>query len=394
MESPLSNLKVLDFSSLLPGPYASLMLADMGASVLKIGKKGRPDITLEMSPMLPQGGVTANHAWLGRNKRTMFLNLKSPAAVDIVKLLVMDYDIVIEAFRPGVMDRLGLGYDDLAAVNPGLIYCSLTGYGQTGPQRDSAAHDINFVARSGLMGHMGRADSGPVPLSFTLGDFAGASNAVIGILAAVNYRTQTGKGQHIDVAMFDSALQYGGMDSAALLGGGVVPKREETSLNGGGLYDFYETSDGQHIAVGALEPKFWALFCEAIGHPELTEGGALPPDPGTVKSVVTHAIAQKTRDEWASIFSPLGACVDPVLTLDEALLCDPQAQARGMVAHVPLPLESCATVKQTGSPILFSACPTQYKWAGYPHGYHTDEVLRTLGFTQKEIEQMDAAGVL
>ena len=174
----LDDLKILDFSTLLPGPYATLMLADMGAEVLKISSASRPDIVLDYPPFIGDTGVSASQAWLGRNKKTMFLNLKTGEGKAVVKELVKEYDIVLEQFRPGVMEKLGLGYEDLKAVNPKLIYCSLTGYGQTGPLRDAAGHDINYMSRSGIISHAGRKVGGPSLMNFQIADIAVGVNSI------------------------------------------------------------------------------------------------------------------------------------------------------------------------------------------------------------------------
>ena len=265
-EGALEGLKILDFSTLLPGPFATTMLADLGAEVLKISGPGKPDIVLDYPPFVEGTTVSANQAWLGRNKKTMLLNLKKPEAIGIVKRLIMEYDIVMEQFRPGVMEKLGLGYETLAEINPRLIYCSLTGYGQTGPLNHRAGHDINYLARSGNMAQAGRTETGPVLTNMQVADVAvGSMNSVIGILSAVQYRNRTGRGQRVDIAMLDGLIPFNGMDGTAFLAAGKVPKREGERLNGGCMYDFYETKDGQYLSVGALEPKFWAEFCRCIG---------------------------------------------------------------------------------------------------------------------------------
>jgi len=266
----LDDLKILDFSTLLPGPYATLMLADMGAEVLKISSASRPDIVLDYPPFIGDTGVSASQAWLGRNKKTMFLNLKTGEGKAVVKELVKEYDIVLEQFRPGVMEKLGLGYEDLKAVNPKLIYCSLTGYGQTGPLRDAAGHDINYMSRSGIISQAGRRESGPSLMNFQIADIAvGSMNSVIGILAAVNYRKNTGKGQYIDVAMMDGCVPFNSLDGAGFLVSGKEPKREGERLNGGCIYDFYETKDGEYVITDAMKAELSEFF-GAFGSEEET----------------------------------------------------------------------------------------------------------------------------
>lgn len=383
----LDDLKSLDFSTLLPGPYATLMLADMGAEVLKISSASRPDIVLDYPPFIGDTGVSASQAWLGRNKKTMFLNLKTGEGKAVVKELVKEYDIVLEQFRPGVMEKLGLGYEDLKAVNPKLIYCSLTGYGQTGPLRDAAGHDINYMSRSGIISQAGRRESGPSLMNFQIADIAvGSMNSVIGILAAVNYRKNTGKGQYIDVAMMDGCVPFNSLDGAGFLVSGKEPKREGERLNGGCIYDFYETKDGEYLSVGSLEPQFWSRFCTAIGREDLIEGTVYPPNIDEVKAEIRGILKTKTRDEWVEVFSHYDACVQPVLNLKEALLEDEQVKEREMVVDVKLPLHEDVSVKQLATAVKLSECPCEYKFAGYPTGYHTKEVIEQLGMDYAELK--------
>ena len=215
MKGPLSSLKVLDFSTLLPGPFASLLLADMGAEVLRVESPTRMDLLRVLPPH--DGGVAASHAYLNRNKRGIALDLKQQAAVEVVKQLVLEYDIVLEQFRPGVMDKLGVGYEALKAINPKLIYVSITGYGQTGPYKDRAGHDINYLALSGIADQTGRLDSGPLPLGIQAADIAGGSlHGVMGLLAAVIQRQHTGQGQYVDISMTDCAFSLHAMAGAGL----------------------------------------------------------------------------------------------------------------------------------------------------------------------------------
>lgn len=385
----LDGLKILDFSTLLPGPFATLMLADMGAEVLKISSPSKPDIVVDYPPFIEGTDISANQAWLGRNKKSMFLNLKNKKAIEIVKKLIMEYDIVMEQFRPGVMEKLGLGYETLKEINPKLIYCSLTGYGQSGPLKMNAGHDINYLARSGNMSYSGRKETGPVLTNMQIADIAvGALNSVVGILAAVNHRNNTGKGQYVDVAMFDGLIPFNAMDGTAFLATGKQPEREGQRLNGGCMYDFYETKDGEYLSVGCLEPKFWNNFCICIEKPEYIEGTVWPENLQTVKNEIKTILKGKTLDEWMKIFEGKDVCVEPVLSLDEALLKDDHVKARKMVVDVPLPLTEGKSVKQLGTAIKLSDCPIEYKHGGYPLGYHTNDVLEVLGFTSKEIEEM------
>jgi alpha-methylacyl-CoA racemase len=391
MSGPLQGLKILDFTTLLPGPYATMMLSDLGAEVLRIVSGSRPDLTTFLPPFIEGTNLSATSAYLGRGKRSMTLNLKDSRAVSIVHELIKTYDIVIEQFRPGVMSKFGLDYSQLKDLNPALIYCSLTGYGQTGPLTGRAGHDINYLARSGLMSYSGRKEIGPVLTGMQIADIAsGSYNSIIGLLSAVIYRQTTGQGQHIDISMTDGMMAFNAMVGAAFLSDGQEPGREGHLLNGGSLYDFYETQDRQYLSFGGLEPQFFSAFCQAIGRPDLISGNVLPPNVHQVKQEVREIIKTKTRDEWMVCFQQWDACVEPVFTLAEALN-DSLAKERAMVVEVALP--EGGTVKQLANPIKFSETPPHYDQVGLPIGTHTKEVLRDLGYTEQEITTFEETGL-
>ena len=282
-------------------------------------------------------------------------------------------------------------YEDLRRVNPHLIYCSLTGYGQTGPLRDAAGHDINYMSRSGIISHAGRADSGPSLMNFQIADIAvGSLNSVIGILAAVISRQATGKGQFIDVSKLDGCVPFNSQDGADFLVSGRQPRRDGQLLNGGSMYDYYETSDGGYMSVGSLEPKFWEAFCRGIGREDLIAGTVRPENVPEVKEEIRAIFRTKTRDEWTAVFSELDACVQPVMDLQEALLEDPQIRSRGMVVDVDMPLHEGTKVKQMATSINLSETPCEYRFAGYPLGYHTKEIIASLGL---DYDDLQAKGV-
>jgi len=372
MSGPLSHLKILDFSTLLPGPYATMMLADMGAEVLRVEAPGRVDLTRVMPPL--EDGVGTAHTFLNRGKRSLGLDLKKAGSADLVKRLVKDYDIVIEQFRPGVMDRLGIGYDTLKTINPNLIYCAITGYGQTGPYRDRAGHDINYLSLAGVSSHSGRKESGPPPLGIQVADVAGGSHhAVMGILAAVVHRQQTGQGQYIDISMMDTAFALNGMAGAAALAGGEEQQPESAMLNGGTFYDYYQTSDGRWISVGSLEPQFSARLCDALDIPEM-KSFALSQNPEhqqTIREALKAAFAQKTLAQWQDVFAGVDACVEPVLTITEAAE-HPQIKARNMVIEVAK--GDSRSQKQIGHPIKFSATPCESRFTGRALGADNEEI--------------------
>ena len=378
----LSNLKILDFTTLLPGPFATMQLADMGADVIKVSSPSKYDLVLESEPKI--GEKSANLLWLNRNKKTLALNLKTKEAIDIVKDLIKEYDILVEQFRPGVMEKLGLGYEELKEINPRLIYCSITGYGQTGPMSMKAGHDINYLAKSGMMSFSGRKDEGPVLYGTQIADIAvGSMNSVIGILAAANYRNQTGQGQHIDISMMDGLLQMNSLIGSQYLGGGELPQREGELLNGGSNYDFYKTKDGRYFSVGSLEPKFWKELCQTLG----VEAEAATDL--SVKDEIREKFLEKDFDEWVEIFKDKDACVEPVLNLKEALE-DPHVKERGLIVELDVDGEK---VKQFASPIVFSETKQEYKFAGKKIGTDTEAILKKLGYSSEKISEFDGKDV-
>lgn len=395
MPGALDGMKILDFTTLLPGPYATMCLADMGAEVLRIVSASRPDMNDFMPPFVPGTHISAGAAYLGRNKRCMTLNLKDSRATGIIHQLVLNrgYDIVIEQFRPGVMAKLKLEYESLKAVTPGIIYCSLTGYGQDGPMKARAGHDINYIARSGIASYSGSKGQGPSLIGMQIADVAsGANNAIIGILAAVVYRNASGKGQFIDISMTDGMMAFNTIFGAAFLVNDKEPGPETTLLNGGSLYDYYETKDGKHISFGGLEPQFFANFCRTINRPDLISGTVAPKDIARVKVEVREIIRMKTREEWIMLFNATDACVEPVMTLAEACR-DPLANEREMI--VELPLAHGGTIRQIANPIKFSETKPIYKSVGVTaaSGSQTKEIFHELGYTEHEIKTFEQTGL-
>jgi len=262
------GLKVLDFSGLLPAPFGTRILADMGATVLRVEAPTRPDMIRVMPPFDDQG-ISATHGSLNRNKGSIVVDLKTPEGIEIIKKLVQEYDIVVEQFRPSVMSRLGIGYEQLKAINPRLIYCAVTGYGQQGVYKNRAGHDLNYLAIAGILDYTGRKESGPVPLPIQAADITGGLYAVTGILAAVIHRQTTGEGQFVDISLTDAAFSLQALTAPPALMANHQPKPETDTLNGGTFYDCYQTADGRYLSIGGLEPQFFMAFANAIGRPDL-----------------------------------------------------------------------------------------------------------------------------
>ena len=325
---PLKGLLVLDFTTLLPGPLAALMLAEAGAEVIKIERPGGED--MRRFPPL-HGGESAAFALLNRGKQVLTLDLKDAADHDELKPLIERADIVIEQFRPGVMARFGLGYDDLKAINSKLIYCSISGYGQSGPRADEAGHDVNYIGHTGLLNLQPGPIDAPVLPPALIADIAGGSfPAVINILLALRARDQSGQGCQIDIAMTDAMFTFAWYAMALGSVGGQFPKPGEMSLVGGSpRYQLYPAKDGKIVACGALEQKFWDAFCAAIGlAPELVDDTR---DPKATRDAVAHLIAACPSDEWRPIFAKADCCVTIVVPLEQAMR-DPHFVERGLFA--------------------------------------------------------------
>lgn len=368
MTSALKGLKVLDFSTLLPGPFATLYLADLGAEVIHIESPTRPDLVRLFPPYA--NGQATSHSYLNRNKQSVTLDLKDSASIAQVKEKISEYDIVVEQFRPGVMQRLGLDYQTLSEINPRLIYCSITGYGQSGTYKDKAGHDINYIALAGIAGHCGRQDSGPPPMGIQIADVAGGSlHAVIGILAAVVERQNSGLGQYIDISMTDCVVGLNNMAAAASLAGGQPQQRELEQLNGGTFYDYYATADDRYLSIGSLEPQFMTGLATALELPILLEKGTSfdPEDRQMVKQAIREKIKTQTLATWNDLFSQLDVCVEPVLSLDEALNSK-ISKERGWVINVPLKANADQTEPQLACPIKFSRSQMRYQYIGQQLG--------------------------
>lgn len=387
MSQPLKGIKVLDFSSLLPGPYASLMLADMGAEILRVESPTRPDLVRALPP-LDASGHSAAHSYLNRNKQALALDLKKPRAIIIIKQLIQEYDIVLEQFRPGVMARLGLDYETLKEINPKLIYCSITGYGQTGELKDRAGHDINYLALTGIADYSRRNGKKPVPQAVQIADIAGGSHhAVMGILAAVIERSHTELGQYVDISMTDCAFSLNAMFAAGFLGGKIEPTAEGTMLNGGSFYDYYETQDGRYMSVGSLEPQFLMQLCDALNVKSLISkaGSQKPEDIAEFKYAISMAFKAESFEHWCAVFEKLDCCVEPVLTFSEASK-QPHAQQRGWVTEA-----GSDNIKQLANPIFKGQ---RVEKTGGTLGSDSIHVLQQLGLTEDEIVDLKTKKVV
>jgi alpha-methylacyl-CoA racemase len=383
MAGALDGVRILDLTRLLPGGFCTLLLADMGADVLKVEDTGTGDYIRWMPPYYGgeeqqrEGTASAYFLALNRNKRSLRLNLKDERGRDVLLRLVEDYDVVVESFRPGVMDRLGVGYEALRARNPRVIFCPISGYGQDGPLTARSGHDTNYLALNGLLGLTGRRGGPPIQSAGQIADLGGGGlMAAVGILAALHERERSGEGQVVDISMTDGALSWLAMVAARYFAEERVPRRGEPELAGGiACYVPYETKDGRWVSLGALEPKFWQNWCNGAGRPDLIEKQFEHPD-SEAGAEIAAVFRGRTRDEWTAFAGEHDCCLEPILDLDEVLASD-LVRARGMVVELDQP--GIGPVKQVGAPIKLSRTPADTTGAAPALGADTDDVLREIG---------------
>lgn len=389
---PLAGIRVLDLTRLLPGPMCALHLADMGADVIKIEDTGAGDYARSM------GKVKVENAGLflavNRNKRALRLDLKQASAREAFLRLARKTDVIVESFRPGVMDKLGIGYEAVRAINPRIVYCAITGYGQTGPYRDFAGHDLNYCGYAGVTEQTGATGGDPVIPNFQIGDLLGGSlTAVMGVLAALLDAQRSGLGRYVDVAMTDSVLAHAVLPLAAHLDHGHTVPRGGDFLSGGlPCYHLYRTSDGGHMAVGAVEKKFWELCCDTLGRPDLKPlhfvAGA---EAAHVKAELAKIFAGNTRQFWTEKFAKADCCVTPVLTLEESMENE-QLKARGMIVRQTHPVDG--EIVQFAFPVKFSEFEFSIARPAPMPGEHNREILREADYEEAEIEALERSGAI
>ena len=408
MSLPLEGIRVLDLSRLLPGGFCSLLLADFGAEVLKVEDTGAGDYIRWAPPYYEGAEQSARSALflsLNRNKRSIRIDLKQEAGRELLLRLVRDYDVVLESFRPGVLDRLGVGYERMREVNPGIVYCAISGYGQSGPKRDAPGHDMNYLGLIGLLGLTGEADGPPVQSAGQIADIGGGSlMAAFGILAALRERDGSparggrpavpgsGEGQVVDVSMADGALSWLAMVAGAHLADGVVPRRGEQQLAGSLIcYRPYRCKDGW-VTLGALEPKFWQAWCRGVGREDLIEKQFEKPG-SEAHAQVEEVFSGRTRAEWEQFASECDCCLEPMLDLDEALDSG-LVRARKMVVEIDQPGAE-RPVRQLGVPVKLDRTPGAHdRLPGPTLGEHTEEVLREAGLSAQEVAALLDSGAV
>ncbi|MDR7076137.1 crotonobetainyl-CoA:carnitine CoA-transferase CaiB-like acyl-CoA transferase [Neobacillus niacini] len=372
---PLNNIRVLDLSRLLPGPYCTQLLADFGAEVIKVEEPKLGDYARWGEPKI--GEYKPIFSSLNRNKKSITLDLKNMEDKKSFIELVKTSDVLVESFRPSVMKNLGLDYDTLKEINPKLVYCAITGYGQNGPYKDKPGHDINYLSIAGLLQFNGEKDNKPIPPATQIADIGGGSlMAAVGILTALMGRNQTGKGQFVDISMTDGVLSWLQTILPDYLVGQDKQKGELKLSGGKAAYSVYETADNRYLSVGALEPKFWKEFCEGIERLDFIPLLEAPfTEQEKLKAEIEQIIKKKTLDEWVAIFDQLDACVSPVLLLEE-VLNHPQIKARDMIVEIDD--DELGKMKHIGIPIKLSDTPGQIRTRAPKLGEHNEELLRHL----------------
>lgn len=383
---PLAGVRVLDLSRLLPGAMATLHLADLGADVIKIEDTDAGDYSRAMGRV--RDGMSDSFRLLNRNKRAMRLDLKQARGRETFLRLAKAAEVVVESFRPGVVARLGVDYDAVCAVNPRVVYCSVSGYGQNGPYAQRAGHDINYVGYAGIGDQIGTTE-GPVVPNFQIADLlGGALVPVMGILAAVLDARSSGKGRYVDVSMTDAALAHAVFPLLGLLEQGKPPARGTGMLDGGlPCYNLYRTKDGRFMAVGALERKFWVTLCGILGCPEFGEKHIVyGAEAAPVKERVAKVFASRTQSEWARVFADADCCVSPVLSIDESLQNE-QLRARRMISDAD-------GIAQLALPLKLSEFEFEIDRSAPEAGEHTDEVLREAGYGESDIAALRREGVI
>ncbi|MGA2527437.1 MAG: CaiB/BaiF CoA-transferase family protein [Smithellaceae bacterium] len=389
---PLKDIRLLDFTRLYPGPLGTMMLADMGAEVIKIEDMNTPDYMRFYPPYI--ASESAGYLAVNRSKRSIALNLKHKKGVDIFFSLLPTTDIVVEQFRPGVLDEMGLGYKAAKRVKTDIIYVSLTGYGQNGPYARDAGHDINYIGYSGILATTGSRKTGPIIPGPQIADVAGgAYMTIIACLSALWAREKTGQGQKVDVSMLDAILPLMTLQMAHYHAVGLTPAPGEAALTGGlACYGVYKCADGKYIALGILEEKFWKSFCKMVGRPEwLGRQFVIGEEAEKLRAEIAALFITQKRDQWIAAAAGCDTCLTPVLEIGEVEK-DSHVQARSMIIEQTHPV--CGKIKGIGVPLKFSQTPAKPSWSPPVLGKDTAAIMEEIGYSQKEIETLRKESII
>jgi crotonobetainyl-CoA:carnitine CoA-transferase CaiB-like acyl-CoA transferase len=388
---PLDGVTILDLTRLLPGAVATMMLGDFGADIIKIEEPGLGDPARQSRAGIKQPG--AYFLATNRNKRSVTINLKHERGREVFLKLVEKADVVVEGNRPGVMDRLGIGYETLKQINLRLIYCAITGYGQDGPYRLKAGHDANYLSVAGLLSVNGPKGGPPVLSGVQLADLAGGSlHAVIGVLLALQARERTGEGQMVDVSMLDGSLALMFVPFASFLANGAQPERGNEGLSGRyACYQIYETKDGRYLSLGALEPKFWENACRVLGRGDFVEQCFKSSAQEEMIAAFREIFKTKTASEWLTAFENVDTCIALINDIAE-MVDDPQVKHRGLIAEIEHPTEG--KLKQIAPTVKLSSTPGDLRLPPPLLGQHTREILKSVDYTDEMIESLAREGVV
>ena len=393
---PLDGIRVLDLSQIVVGPYCTMLLGDLGAEIIKVERPDRGDDTRDWGPPF-LNGESAYFLSLNRNKKSVTLNLKEPEGLRVLMHLASECDVLIQNFKPGTMDRLGAGYEAVAGVNPRIIYCSISGYGPTGPYKDFGGYDVIISAIGGLMSITGETDGAPVKVGVAITDIATGMLAHGSITAALYARERTGKGQHIDLSLLETQVAVLINQASSYLNGGVVPKRWGSRHPSIVPYREFMAKDN-YVIIGAGNDSLFRRFCKAVGHPEWAEDSRFSTNPDRVENrdvlegMIQEVIGTRTAHEWFEIISGVGVPCGPVNHIDQALQ-DPQVLHRKMVEEVDHPV--AGKVRLTGLPVKFTDTPAEIRLPPPVLGQHTDEILGgLLGYDDNRIETLRSGGII
>jgi alpha-methylacyl-CoA racemase len=376
----LSNVRVLDLTRLAPGPFASLVLADLGADVIKLEEPDHGDwLRYPMAAGQDSQRAIKIFELLNRNKKSVTLNLKTAEGKAVLRHLVRGADVLLEGFRAGTMRRMGLDYESLRSINPSLIYASLSGYGQSGPYRKRACHDLNCLALAGLLDLNGQPDETPAMSALPWVDMVAGLWTALGVVVALLARQRGGPGQYLDISMLDSVTGLMHVPVSEWLAAGIPPQRGKTFLSGElACYNVYQTADGRYVTLGALESQFWKDFCTAVGREDWV-GRHRSQDQAGLRAEVVALFRTQPQAYWVKLFAGRDCCCEPVLAVDEAF-AHPQVVQRGLLREgwLATPL-TAAGAKSAPAPQL---------------GQHTAEILAELGYSAEDVERLRQNGVI
>lgn len=393
---PLVGIKVLDLTQYVAGPFCSMLLGDLGAEIIKVEEAGRGDVYRVQGPHFINGESTS-FLGVNRNKKSLTLNLKDPRGLEIAQRLCAQVDVFLENFKPGTADRLGLSYADLSILNPRLIYASISGYGQTGPDRDRGGYDLMTQGRSGMMSITGDPDGPPVKVGVPVVDMGSSMYAAIGILAACVARERTGRGQRIDISLLDTAVSWFTILAIEYQATGRVPSRLGSASPLFAPYQAFKAQDGYINVIGTGGKDHWQRFCRALKHEEWLEDSRFADNPGRMAhldelvAMIEQVLCTAPVSVWLERFNQAGLPCDPIQTLDQ-IMTDPQLLAREMI--VPVRHPRAGVLKMTGVPIKFSETPGGITSPPPEKGQHTGEVLSSLGYSCQKIAELREACVV